>query len=108
MLNGIFSIYDTKAKAHLPPFFLPNSDMAIRMFSDCVNDPKHAFSAHPADYTLFFHGQFENTDGTFQYIEKDAIVNGVEVIQNPDAKHYAQLDLLENIPPNSKPQAVAK
>ena len=53
MINGIFSIYDSKAEQHLPPFFLANSKMAIRAISNAANDPKHAFSINPQDYTLF-------------------------------------------------------
>ncbi len=63
MISKIFSIYDEAAAAHLPPFFLPTDAMAKRTFGDCINDPKHAFSAHPDHYTLFDHGTFDNLTG---------------------------------------------
>lgn len=53
MMQKIFTIYDSKAHAYLPPFFLPEAGMAVRVFSDCVNDKSHQFSKHPGDYTLF-------------------------------------------------------
>lgn len=59
----IFAIYDDKACAYLPPFFLPTKNMAIRAFGDCANDPKHQFGSNPADYTLFELGEFDDTLG---------------------------------------------
>lgn len=58
MKQQIFTIFDQKAKAYLPPFFLPAAAMAIRTFSDCVNSPDHMFGKHPADYTLIELGSF--------------------------------------------------
>jgi len=63
MKFGIFAIYDTKAAAHLPPFFLPTRGLAIRAFTDCVNDSTHQFSKHPEDYTLFLVGNFDDVSG---------------------------------------------
>ncbi len=66
MKLNIFSVFDIKANAHLPPFFLPNNEMAIRVFSDCCNDQKHAWGAHPDHYTLFEHGNFDQDTGVFE------------------------------------------
>lgn len=63
MILKMFSIYDSKAKAFLPPFFLHTEGMAIRTFADCAKDPQHAFSRNPQDYTLFCLGSFEDTSG---------------------------------------------
>ncbi len=76
MILKIFSIYDQKAHSHLPPFFLPETDMAIRTFSDCVNDKSHAFGAHPEDYTLFTHGYFNQTEGSFETDVEVSLGNG--------------------------------
>lgn len=48
-----FSVYDIKAAAYLPPFFLPTVGMATRTFSDCANSHDHQFGRNPADYILF-------------------------------------------------------
>ncbi len=63
MEHLLFSIYDEKAHAYLPPFTLPRSDMAIRTFSDCINSDTHAFSRHPGDYTLYELGVFDDNTG---------------------------------------------
>lgn len=84
MIHTIFTIQDAKAKAFLPPFTLPELGMAVRTFTDCVNNPEHAFGAHPQDYTLFTLGKFD--DSTAQYkLEQSPLVvhNGLELL-NPE------------------------
>jgi hypothetical protein len=60
----IYSVYDSKAEAYLPPFFLPTKAAALRAFGDAAVDPKHQFAAHPEDYTLFELGTYEETTGS--------------------------------------------
>jgi len=72
MITSIFSVYDTKTAAYLPPFYMPTKPSAIRAISDAVTDPKHAFNAHAADYALFYLGTFNDTDGKFD-MEKQPI-----------------------------------
>lgn len=63
MYLKIFTVYDQKAKAYLPPFFLPEKGMAERTFSDCCNDEHHQFGKHPEDYTLIYAGEFSDETG---------------------------------------------
>jgi len=65
MVHRGFSIFDQMAKAFLPPFFLPTEAMALRTFGDCCNSKDHQFGAHPADYTLFELGFFDDSKGVF-------------------------------------------
>lgn len=62
----VFVIYDDKAKAYLPPFFLPEMGMGVRTFGDCVNQVGHPFFMHPSDYTLFAAGTFDDRSGKFE------------------------------------------
>ena len=80
MQQLMFVIYDDKAKAYLPPFYLPTADMAIRTFSDCINDNKHAFGQHPEDYTLFHLGGFDNTTGETILINNQTLGNGLHFL----------------------------
>lgn len=88
MIDKIFTVYDEKAAAHLPPFFMHRTEQAIRTFADCINssdDNRHQFSVHPSDYTLFEHGEFDNEMATFDLHSKKMLGNGVEFIdQKPD------------------------
>jgi len=58
-----FCVFDDKAKAFLPAFFMPTTAQAVRTFADCCNDGGHAFGRHPADYTLFHVGEFDTDSG---------------------------------------------
>ncbi len=73
MIQRMFSVYDTKAAAFMQPFFMPTDGMAIRAITDCVLDPKHGFSQHAADYTLFYLGVFNDDKAVFTVC--DAPVN---------------------------------
>jgi hypothetical protein len=79
VIYNVFSIYDEKADAFLPPFILPNANMAKRVFSDCVNSDTHQFGLNPMDYTLYELGQFNDADGQFSLQRtKQSHGNGVE------------------------------
>ena len=65
MILKIFSVYDTAAGAYLQPFFAPTTGLAIRSFSDAVNDPNHQFAKYSHDYNLYLLGEFNDSDGSF-------------------------------------------
>lgn len=65
MIQKIFSVYDQKAEAYLPPFYLPNRAMAVRTFTDCVNSKDHQFGKHPQDYILVELGEWDDTSASF-------------------------------------------
>lgn len=88
MIQKIFSVYDQKAEAYLPPFYLPNRAMAVRTFTDCANAKDHQFNKHPQDYLLVELGEFDDTSASFdlypalkslglafEYIRKDEVLN---------------------------------
>jgi hypothetical protein len=65
MKYKIFAIFDSKVGAFTLPSFCQTTSQAIRGFSDLVKDSGHAFSKHPADYTLFELGEYEDESGSF-------------------------------------------
>ncbi len=65
MIHQMFTVFDSKAEAYLPPFYMQTRGAAIRAFQDTVNDPNHAFNKHPADYTLFIIGEFDDSTAAF-------------------------------------------
>lgn len=73
MIYYVFSVYDDKAEAFLPPFVLPKEAQALRLFSDCVNSESHQFGANPADYSLFRVGTWSDED--CQYVLERSIHN---------------------------------
>ncbi len=88
----IFSVFDEKAEAFLPPFFLPTVGMAVRSFSECVNDREHMFGKHPSDYTLFELGSFDDSSGCITADVKRTVHNGVELLSG-DAVDQTALPL---------------
>ncbi len=83
MILKIFTIYDEKAKAYLPPFFLPESGMAIRTFKDCINSKEHQFAKNPDDYTLFALGFFNDASASMEPHAPKSLGNGLTYI-TPD------------------------
>lgn len=65
-LQTVFTVYDQKADAYLPPWIMPRTEMARRVFSDCVNSTDHQFAAHPEDYTLFCLGDWNDETAEFR------------------------------------------
>lgn len=63
MINKVFAIRDTKAEAFMQPFFTPAAGIAIRMFTDLVNDGKSTAFKYPDDFVLFEIGQFDDATG---------------------------------------------
>lgn len=84
MTHKVFSIYDSKAKAWLPPFFCPNAAVAIRMFERAVNDSASDFSRFSSDYTLFEVGEWSEHDGDLlNYTAKVNLGVAVEFVKTP-------------------------
>nr|UXQ87960.1 MAG: nonstructural protein [Microvirus sp.] len=83
----IFTIHDQPADAFIPPFFLPNENMAKRTFQQCIHDETHQFSKSPSDYTLFHLGEFDSE--TAEIIPTGSPItlgNGVVFLPHPDSK----------------------
>lgn len=66
MIYGMFSVYDSKAEAFLPPFILPKTSMAQRTFADCANSETHQFGTNPEDYTLMKLGNWDDESAKFE------------------------------------------
>lgn len=80
MKHRIFTVFDVKAQAYLPPFCMPETAMAVRVFTDCVNADDHQFAKHPGDYTLFELGSWDDSCATIAAVAGSKVVNGLEVI----------------------------
>ena len=61
MITNIYGVYDVKAAAYLNPFFLINDELAKRECANLVMNENHNFAKHPADYTLFKLGEWDDS-----------------------------------------------
>jgi hypothetical protein len=80
MIINIFAIHDSKAHAFLPPFYFHHTEQAQRTFSDTIHDDTHMFSKHPADYTLFHLGTFDDEGAQIDTITPISLGNGLEFL----------------------------
>lgn len=60
----MFSVYDSKTQAYLPPIYLQSAGAAIRALETAANDPSHEFSKYASDFTMFEIGSFDDESGT--------------------------------------------
>ncbi len=81
MKHKMFVIYDSKANAYMQPWFLTQEGMALRAFSDCVNDKDHNFGRHPEDYTLFTIGEFDDLTAEVFWTSPISMGNGITYIK---------------------------
>lgn len=63
MILRVFSIRDLKAAAFAPPFFMARDELAVRAFSDAIQDSSQPMSRHPEDYHLFYLGEYDDESG---------------------------------------------
>lgn len=78
----IFSVYDVKAEGFLQPFFAPRRGVAVRSFSQAVNDEGHEFHRHAEDYSLWVIGHFDTWTGTISSFEPERLIAAKECIEN--------------------------
>lgn len=62
----MFSILDGKSGIYNNPFPAVSRGVALRMFTDLVNDRKTTVSQHPEDYTICELGSFEDATGVME------------------------------------------
>ncbi len=65
----IFSMFDHKAEAFIPPFYLPNIQMALRTVRDTGKDLSHMFGKHPMEYSLYHLGTWTDHNAEFELHE---------------------------------------
>lgn len=66
MKHNVYSVYDSKAEAYLPPFYLHADGQAIRSFTTAANTVGHDFNKFSGDFTLFRIGKFDDFSGMLE------------------------------------------
>lgn len=65
----VLTVYDSKAEAYLPPFYMRTTAEAIRAFEATCNDTESNMSRYPEDYTLFEIGDWDDDKGNITMYE---------------------------------------
>lgn len=85
MILHAFSVYDAKADLYSPPFFMAAIGLAVRSFTDAVNDPGTQLHRHPDDFFLRLIGSFEDSRGELAAINYQSICCARDVLRSQPA-----------------------
>lgn len=96
MTLKVFTVYDSKADAYLPPMFLPTKGLAIRSFSDAANSEGHNFHKYAGDFTLFEIGEYDDSNAMVTLLESK--VNLGTALEHSDTHK----ETLRTLPPMEK------
>jgi len=101
MKLNVFSVYDSKAEAYLPPFVSQNRAVAIRSFTAAAQDSTHNFCRHAADYTLFEIAEFDDVAGQLTPLKAHVNLGCALMFVGPDVdpRHIAFEEFLRNRDP---------
>ena len=84
----VFTIFDVKAEAYLPPFFMHAKGLAERAFINMAKDPSNQIGLNPEDYTLFEIAEFDDSNATLVMLPaKVPLLTGIEAISMETPKH---------------------
>lgn len=81
MILQMFAIFDSATEAYASPFFQQARGQAIRTFEDLANDPNTMICKHPADYTLFHTGTYDDQKGIVTSERHANLGKAIEFIQ---------------------------
>lgn len=77
----VFSIYDSAVKAYNQPIFLRSKGEAIRSFQQSCNDEKSNLHLFHSDYSLFYLGEFDDSNAQFSApIAPERVISASECI----------------------------
>lgn len=99
MILKMFAVLDAKAGFFGQPFFDQSQGGAVRNFADAVNDgsnPNNMWNKHPEDFSLFYLGDFDNSNGQMTPVLPQSIVTAPAVVE---LKVKEELPLFKKKPP---------
>lgn len=102
MKTKAFAVYDLKAACYGTPFFMPREEVAVRTFSDGVNESNrnNMWYLHPEDYSLFYIGEYDDESCEFTTVKPTFIISAASIksLRNPGIPG----ELLDTVPTNGK------
>lgn len=60
----IYTIKDVASESFGQPIFVRAQGLAVRMFMDEARNEKSQINAHPADFELYYIGEYDDSTGT--------------------------------------------
>lgn len=94
MNRSLYSIFDCKAEAYLPPFLATNDQVATRMVAATANNSASDLHNFAADYTLFRIGIWDESAGLIHMEAANINIGSVQSILNSAQRlHEASTEL---------------
>jgi len=91
----MFSLYDSKAEAFGPPFFLQSTGQAVRALMDISNDPQSMVGRHPADFVLYEVGEYDDSSAEVVNKNPHILVGMASDFSNKIAKSNGKMSETE-------------
>lgn len=89
MLVNAYTLYDSKALTYSPPFYATAHGQAVRLTMDIANDLNTTVGRHPADFTLFQIGMFNDATGTLlPASEREHITDVLPLVHRPQRDFF--------------------
>lgn len=76
MMYAIVAVYDSAMEAYGRPIFTASQGVALRSFKEEIVNPESQMSRHPEDYSLWYLGEYNETDGSFRSSKPSLIISG--------------------------------
>lgn len=64
-IERVYAMRDDKLAQFHQPYLIPNNAVALRQFSDLVNDRNTEVSKHSEDFSIWYLALYDATDGVF-------------------------------------------
>lgn len=80
----VYTIYDNKAEIYFQPFCFATHGASLRAFKENVNDGKSTIWKHPADFTLFYVGNWDDNLGMLTTEKHVNLGCGIEMVETND------------------------
>lgn len=75
-----FVVYDSAAEAYGIPFYAKSTGEAVRSFSAAAKDPQTNIARHPADFTLFETGTYDELRGIVTSVTHKSLGKAIEYV----------------------------
>ena len=95
MKLNVYSIFDSASGLYSRPFFTQSDADAIRSFSDIAIDAEHPIGKHPADYTLFRVGLWDDTTSKLTDEDNSSLCNALERVAQSQTVKRENLELFD-------------
>lgn len=79
----IYSVYDTATETFMQPIYARTQNEALRGFKAAAQSKDNQIGQYPADYSLFYIGEFTDHNADLRKAQPECIISALEASQ-PD------------------------